>query len=104
MPAALPGLTSRAQTKRSSFNAIDLGELADRRKSRRVRQRQRLDQQALSFVAAARSAEAHDNGASGAFRLRVPRQQRIARGQELEIIETDADQTYRSGIFHHQEV
>jgi hypothetical protein len=34
----------------------------------------------------------------------MPRQQRIASGQELETIETDAVQTCRAGIFHHQEV
>ena len=51
----------RAQTKHSSFNAIGRAQLADQRKSRRVRQGRRLDQQALSFVAAAAPAEARDN-------------------------------------------
>ena len=72
--------------------------------STRVRQGRRLDQQALSFVAAARSAESHDNGAPGAFHLRTPRRPRIARGQKLEISEADAVQTCRAGIFHHQQV
>jgi hypothetical protein len=55
-----------------------------------VGQGQRLHQQALSFVAATTSAEAHDNCASRAFRLHPPRQQRIARWQELKITETNA--------------
>jgi hypothetical protein len=88
----------------SSFNTIAQVELADRRTSGCVRQGRRLDQQALSFVAAARSAEAHDNRVSDAFRLCSPRQQRIARGQELEIIKADTVQTCRAGIFHRQEV
>jgi hypothetical protein len=55
-----------------------------------VRQYQRFDQQTLSFVAATAAAEAHDNSASRAFRLDPPRQQSIARRQELKIIETNA--------------
>src|SRR5260370_31288582 len=87
-----------------SFNAIGQVELTNRRNSTRGRQGQRLDQQALSFITATRSAEAHDNSVSDAFRLRMPRQQRIASGQELETIETDAVQTCRPGRFHHQQV
>jgi hypothetical protein len=55
-----------------------------------LRQGQRLDQQALSFVAAATPAEAHDDSPSFAFRLYPPRQQRVARWQEREISETNA--------------
>jgi hypothetical protein len=47
----------------------------------RFRQGLRLDQQALSFVAAAALAEAHDHGMSGAFRLDPAREQRISGGQ-----------------------
>jgi hypothetical protein len=53
-------------------------------------QRLRLDQQTLSFVTAARPAEAHDDSMSGAFRLDAPRKQGIARRQIFEIIETSA--------------
>jgi len=88
----------------SSFDAIGRVQLADRRNFTRVRQDRRLDQQTLSFITAARSAEAHDNGVSGAFRLRTARQQRIAGGQELKVTETDAVQTCRTGILHQQEV
>ena len=56
----------------------------------RFRQGLRLDQQTLSFVAAPALAEAHDHGASGAFRLDPAREQRISGGQKLEIVETDA--------------
>jgi hypothetical protein len=58
----------------------------------------------LSFVAAAAATEAHDNSASRAFRLHPPRQQRIARRQELEIVEADATQACRARIFHHQQI
>src|SRR3982074_3158988 len=62
-----------------------------------LRQRQRFHQQTLPFVAATTPAEAHDNSASRAFRLHPPRQQRVARRQELKIIETNAAQTWRTG-------
>ena len=55
----------------------------------RVCQGLRLDQQTASFVAATAPAEANDNGVSGAFRLRTLSEQRIARRQVLEIIETN---------------
>src|SRR3984893_19373639 len=69
-----------------------------------VRQSQRLDQQTLSFVATTAPAETHDNSASRAFRLHPPREQRIARRQELEIVEAKAAQACRAGIFHHQQI
>jgi hypothetical protein len=62
----------------------------------RLRQGLRLDQQALSLVAAPALAEAHDHGMSGAFRLDPARKQRISGGEELEIAETDAAQARRT--------
>ena len=55
-----------------------------------IRQSLRLNQQAAALIAAAAAAEAHDNGISCAFRLGPAREQRIARRQEIEIIETPA--------------
>jgi len=56
----------------------------------RFRQGLGLNQQTLSVVAAPGCAEAHDHGASGAFRLEPAREQRSSGGQKLEIVETDA--------------
>src|SRR5437667_9355343 len=55
-----------------------------------LRQGRRFDQQALPFVTTTGPAEAHDNGPFCAFRLHPPREQRIARRQELKIAETNA--------------
>jgi hypothetical protein len=62
----------------------------------RFRQGSWLDQQALSFVAAA--AESYQDRMSRAFRLDPAREQRISRAQELKIVETDAAQARRAGI------
>lgn len=70
----------------------------------RVRQGLRLDQQTASFVAVTAPAEANDNSVSGAFRLHTLSEQRIARRQVLEIIETNTAQARRAPIFHHQEI
>jgi len=63
-----------------------------------------LDQEALPFIAAAGAAETHDDGAFLAFGLHPPRQRRIARRQECEIVEARTAQAGRAGIFHDQEV
>lgn len=73
-------------------------------RSARLRKGPRLDQQALSFVTPASSAEAHDDGVPGTVRLHAPREPGIARRQEFEIIEADAAQTRRAGRLHHQEI
>ena len=57
--------------------------------AQRLCQGLRLDQQAASFVAATASAEAYDDGVSGAFRLHPPREQRIARRQVLQVVQAD---------------
>src|SRR5271165_3523656 len=77
--------------------------LADAR-SLRICQGPRLDQQALSLVAAAGPAEAHYDRIAGALGFRAPREQRVARRQILKIIEVDAAQARRTGILHHQEI
>src|SRR5216683_7659366 len=70
----------------------------------RVGQGLRLDQQTLSFVAATAPAKPYHDSRSRALRLGPARQQRISRRQEFEIVEADAAQARRAGIFHHQEI
>src|SRR5271166_3119625 len=69
-----------------------------------VRQHLWLDQHALSLVAATAPAEADNNRISRAFRLDPACQQCIARGQELEIVQTDAAQARRSRLLHDEEI
>src|SRR5260370_39163253 len=56
----------------------------------RLRQGLRLDQPALSLVAAPALAEANDHGVSGAFPLYPARKQPISGGEGLENVESDA--------------
>jgi hypothetical protein len=69
----------------NAFGRFDLAELSRRiatplrfEFTLHVRQCLRLDQQALSFVAATASTEADDDGEPRAFRFDPPREQRIA--------------------------
>jgi hypothetical protein len=71
---------------------------------RRICQGLRLDEQTLSFVAAAGPAESHDNSVSGAPCFRPSCDQGIARWQILKIVETNAAKASRTGGLHHQEI
>ena len=95
----------------NAFGRFDFAELSRRiatplrfKFALHVRQCLRLDQQALSFVAATASTEADDDGEPRAFRFGPPREQRIARRQELKVIETHTSQADGAGIFHHQKI
>jgi hypothetical protein len=58
----------------------------------------------LSFVTATGPAETHDDGISGAFRFRVPRERGIASRQILEVIEANASEARRAWGLHHQQI
>ena len=95
----------------NAFGRLDFAELSGRiatplrfKFTLHVRQCLRLDQQTLSFVAATASAEADDDREPRAFRFDPTREQRIARRQELKVIETHTSQANGTGIFHHQKI
>jgi hypothetical protein len=98
-----PGVVHSMRSGKEGHERISLLASLRFKVASQIYQRQRLDQQTLSFVATART-EAHDNNACRAFRRHPPRQRRVARRQEVGFIETNAAQKCRTGIFHHQQI